>query len=301
MHWHHHWHAHNPPPPVTNPPPPPSSGALTPPAGYSASELTFEDQFTSSSLNTANWNPYMALSGIRWQGANDILPYPYSAIGNVGGNNAEYGDPFPYGASTDNGAGVHMTGGGSSGLHLIASPDAHEPGYAWAGAYVSGTEKLAVLPATGGYVQIRAEMPDSTHGGWGSLWFMPENHAGQEMDLQETGFLPGGIPVNQVMASSIHSGPEKFSNVGVDTSAGFHTYGLAYDPGVSVKTYFDGVQQQSWTTGVPTGAYELIMSMTMMDANGPNLSPPHTVADPVNHPGPYTMSVNDVQIYRNPP
>jgi hypothetical protein len=271
------------------------SEAMSPPAGYTASNLLFEDQFTAGSLNTANWNPWMGQNGARWSNAGS-LPPPYSSVGFLPGNNAEYSDPYPYGYATDNGAGVHMVGG--SGLQLIASPDTHEAGYTWASAYVSGTQKLAVLPATGGYVQIRAQMPDSTYGGWGSLWFLSESPGtGNEMDLQETGFLPGGIPVNQVMASSIHTGPELFSNVGVDVSAGYHTYGLEYKPGVSVKTYFDGIPQQTWTTGVSTGAYELIMSMTMMNSNGSGLSPPHTVADPVGHPGPYTMSVNDVQIY----
>jgi hypothetical protein len=271
---------------------------MAPPAGYTVSDLIFEDQFAAASLNMANWNPWMGFEGQRWSNAGS-LPPPYSSVGFLPGNNAEYGNPYPYGYGINNGAGAHMVGGGSGGLHLIASPDAHEAGYSWASAYVSGTQKLAVLPATGGFVQIRAEMPDSAHGGWGSLWFLSENGTGNEMDLQETGFLPGGTPVNQVMASSIHTGPELFSNVGVDVSAGYHIYGLEYDPGVSVETYFDGVLQQSWTVGVSTGAYELIMSMTMMDSNGSSLFPQHTVADPINYPGPYTMSVNDVQIYKS--
>ena len=55
----------------------------------------------------------------------------------------------------------------------------------------------------------------------------------------------------------------------------------------------------TWTSNVPTNAqYQILMDLEIA---GQNAAGWHTVADPVNHPGPFEFDINDVQIYSLPP
>jgi hypothetical protein len=63
--------------------------------------------------------------------------------------------------------GSHLTGGaGNLAFVANASNTFSTKGYTWATAGVSTTGKSALLlPATGGYVQFHAKMPESRYGG----------------------------------------------------------------------------------------------------------------------------------------
>lgn len=251
---------------------------------------------------------------------------------------ANYEDPFPYcqaanpvswsGLDTWSGlsntspgdlaGGVHLQGGGGV-MQLTICPTTSISflalGWSTVGACVSArTGGNLILPQTGGYIQIRAKMPDSRYGAWPSIWLMPDNGSGNEVleiDLQEGGYTQGFDP-NRCIASAFHNGGTATmsglfddqslaaggfqvlsQNDGVDLTADYHIYGMELIPGTSIKTYFDGVQMGEWTSGVPnTTDYALIL------VNG--FSAPvnswRTLFDPA-HPGPFTMYVNNVQVY----
>src|SRR5690242_1244598 len=77
-----------------------SAGTQSPPAGYSSAQLIFEDQFTTPTLDTRKWNPWLGDDQWGRWGNNGKLASPYS------GSNCDatcsnslqvmYYDPYPY-------------------------------------------------------------------------------------------------------------------------------------------------------------------------------------------------------------
>ncbi|HEX5454688.1 MAG TPA: glycoside hydrolase family 16 protein [Stellaceae bacterium] len=272
-----------------------ATGLLAPPAGYSASQLIFEDGFDSATLDTSKWNPWLGEDQYgRWSDQS-LLPSPYSGM-NMNGSTFQtmYYDPYPYGGGSDT-TGDHLTGGGGT-LSMTATPSSYFGGlgYSWGSAAVSSYGK-AYLPASGGYVQWQAKMPDSSHGAWGGIWLL--SPGGAEFDVQESGYLHGSSNPNNVLASNWHGsgGNQVIQDTGTDLSAGYHTYGVEYRPGQSWTVFLDGKEMAQWTSGVPTNAaYELVMDLEMA---GPQAAGWHTVADPTNDPGPYQFDFSDVQVY----
>jgi beta-glucanase (GH16 family) len=249
-----------------------ASTTMPPPAGYS--KLIFDDAFSGTTLNSTKWIPQIANQYGIWND-NGKLPYPLSAVGNQGLYDAEYGRPSRVIVN--------------DGLWLSAARNHSEPGYSWESGYITTHGKFKF---SSGYVQIRAEMPDSRTGGWGALWFL---EGGGEIDLQESGFTAmGSSIVNQVMAANLHTSgnTQKFYNTGVDLSAAYHIYGMAYVPGKSVTMYIDGKQVARFTSSVPTGAYTLVATMQIAQ----NASGWHTVVSSQT-PSPLSMKITEVQVW----
>jgi hypothetical protein len=285
--------------------PTPPSPEMSPPAGYTSSQLIYDDTFASTSLNSALWNPWYGQDTVGIWSDLGNLPSPYSGVNNPGAPGTfqlDYTDPFPAATATSI-SGNHLVTG--SGLQMIAAPDSHFSalGYTWASAAVSSYGKM-YLPATGGYVQFRAQMPDSTNGAWPALWFLSQGGVDPEIDLHEGGYTAsGGAPnVNYMLTSTLHaaSGDHQISqNVGFDLSAAYHIYGMEYNPGNWIKIYLDGTLMVTWTNGVggvtiPTDAYEVLIGLDIADAQASGF---HSVSDAINFPGPYTYYVSEVQIY----
>jgi hypothetical protein len=272
--------------------------SLPPPAGYSTSQLIFEDSFASSSLDTSKWNPWLGddLYG-RW-GDQGALSSPYSGMNcdSTCSNSYQimYYDPYPYGYAA-NTAGGHLLGGGSGNLALVAKPSSYfgALGYRWASSAVS-TYGKAYLPATGGYVQWHAKMADSRYGAWAGLWLLSAN--GAEMDVQESGYPHGSTNVNNVLASHWQGsgGSQVIQDTGKDLSAAYHTYGIEYIPGKSWTVYLDGQLMATWTSGVPNAQYQVLIDLEIAGSNAAGW---HTVADPTNQPGPFELDIDNVQIY----
>lgn len=292
------------PTPIPTPTPAPTpdpSAAMSPPAGFTTAQMIFEDRFTSASLDTSKWNPW--LGDDRYARWNDQgkLPSPYSGVNcdstcSTTFQNMYY-DPYPYGYGT-NTTGNHLVGGNGN-LSLIASPSNlfSNLGFQWAAASVT-TYGKAYIPASGGYAQFRARMPDSRYGAWAGIWLLSSQ--GAEIDIQESGYLHGSAPVNNVLASHWQGsgGTQIKQDTGMDLSAAYHVYGVDYRPGQSIKIYLDGRLMASWTSNIPTNAaYQLLLDFEIAHAPAAGW---HTLADPANHPGPFYFDVNDVQIYKLP-
>ncbi len=249
-----------------------ASGTMAPPPGYS--KLIFDDAFSGTTLNSKKWIPQIADQYGIWND-NGKLPYPLSAVGNDGLYDAEYGRPSRVIVNNS--------------LRLSARRNNSEPGYAWESGYITTHGKFRF---SSGYAQIRAQMPDSRTGGWGALWFL---EGGGEIDLQESGFTAlGSSVVNQVMAVNLHTAgnTQRFFNTGVNLSAGYHVYGMAYVPGKSITMYFDGKQVAQFTSNVPTGSYTIVATMQMAQ----NASGWHTLVSSQT-PSPLSMNISEVQVW----
>ena len=258
---------------------------MAPPAGYSAGQLVFDDQFGGTSLDSAHWNAFMSGQGDQaWNSAG--LPAGDSAAGTH--FHQTYFSPSQ----------VSVNGG----LTLTMVPDARYSslGYGYRSGVVTTNGKFTLRS---GYVQIKAKMPDASRGGWPAIWFIDPNGGGgaQEIDLQEGGFtaksagLPGRTPENNIFVSTYHTpggGESDFSYVTPKPmSAGFNIYGMQYIPGRSIKTYFNGKLVGSWTQDISTTPYEIVIWNSQAAAN---TSGYHTTGV---SPDPSDLSVAEVQVY----
>lgn len=262
---------------------------LAPPAGYSASQLIFDDQFSGASLNSAHWNTFMGGQGGQFWNS-DGLPVGDSAPGTF--FHQTYFSPSQ----------VRV----NDGLTLTMVPDTRYSslGYRYRSGVVTTDHKFALRS---GYVQIKAKMPDASLGGWPGIWFIHPSSGGgaQEIDLQEGGFtpesagLPSGTPENKIFVSTYHTASGSQSNFSYVTpkpmSARFNIYGIQYIPGRSIKTYFNGRLVGSWTQNISTTPYEIVIWNTQASGNASGF---HTTG---KSPNPSRLSVTEVQAYALPP
>ena len=204
------------------------------PAGYKSHQLIFDDQFSGTRLDTSKWTTLMGAQGIVWNNQG-TLPAGYT------GQNS--------GAGQNGGAVLNVSQlSVDNGLTITAQQNTtgvQEGNYPWISGVVNTMGKFT-LPSTGWYVQAKMKLPDTTAGMWPSLWFMPPTSGpSNEIDGFEGGFEnPGLGPQNQLIHYDYFSPAgemQHLANVGVDMSAGYHTYGVEYIPNVSIKYYFDGV------------------------------------------------------------
>jgi beta-glucanase (GH16 family) len=261
------------------------ASGMAPPAGYSAGQLIFGDQFPGTSLNSAHWNAFMTgQGGPIW--TSDGLPAGDSAAGTH--FHQTYFSPSQVTVN--------------DGLTLTMVPDAtySSLGYRYRSGVVTTGDKFTLRS---GYVQIKAKMPDASLGGWPAIWFIDPNSGGgsQEIDLQEGGFtamgagLPSSTPENNIFVSTYHTPSGSQSAFSYATpmpmNAGFNTYGMEYIPGRSIKTYFNGRLVGSWTQNISTTPYEIVIWNTQAAVN---TSGYHTTGE---SPDPSDLNVAEVQVY----
>jgi hypothetical protein len=263
----------------------------TAPTITSFTKLVFCDNFSGAKLNTSNWNTFMtsrAANGYPWQAGS----VPAGDSGNGGPNS----DSAAYYAPTELSV--------NNGLNILAAPSSIIPGFSYVGGVVTSYNHFQF---DGGYVQFTVKMPaDLSDGGWPALWFLPGpgGTGGDrgEIDLFEGGFvntdmgLASSVPQDQVFASH-YNGPTtgwvaQGYNTGVDMSAGYHTYGMEYKPGVSIKTFFDGHLVADWTKDINTDPYEIIVANELASQATAGW---HTTGNPLASST--TMSTAGVQVY----
>lgn len=234
------------------------SSSMPAPTGYALSEQTFREPFSGTTLDTSVWQANMGDANYgTWQDSGK-LPGAYSAVSNDGGGtafNSEYGDP----AEVLVNYGLKLKAESSN---LFAAQSNGLQYYTWKAGYLRTVNQSFF---SRGYIQILVKQPDSSAGMWPALWFL--NGEG-EIDLQEGGYT-GGTGPNYNMSSHVHTAgnSQTIVDTGIDLSAGYHIYGVEYIPGVSVKTYLDGTLIATFTSNIPTSAYELIMVNTIANAN----------------------------------
>jgi beta-glucanase (GH16 family) len=264
-----------------------SGGAtgMAPPAGYSAGQLIFDDQFSGTSLNSAHWNTSMGGQGGQFWNS-DGLPAGDSAAGTH--FHQTYFSPSQ----------VRVNNGLT--LTMVHDTTYSSLGYRYRSGVVTTDGKFTLRS---GYVQIEAKMSGASRGGWPAIWFIDPGSGGgsQEIDLQEGGFtatgagLPSGIPENNIFVSTYHTPSGSQSDFSYATpkpmNAGFNIYGMEYIPGRSIKTYFNGTLVGSWTQNISTTPYEIVIWNTQASANASGF---HTTGE---SPDPSDLSVREVQAY----
>ena len=214
---------------VTAAPVAPSSSSTTSPTGAPVPGyvLKFADEFNSFSGDANGTNGWMTT--YRWGGRtnNQPLEAEYYADSSVGVN------PF----SVTNGVlQISATAVSSTGANALGLP------------YNSGIiTSYHSFSMEYGYFEMRAQLPAGA-GLWPAFWLLPE--AGgwpPEIDVMEQIGDPNTI--YQTIHYTDSGGNESASTPVpvVNTSTGFHTYGVDWEPDY-ITVYFDGVQTAKWPT-----------------------------------------------------
>ncbi len=263
-------------------------GSMMPaPPGYGTK--IFEDQFTGTSLNTANWVTYLGEQGAVWNNGG-LLPLPYSGPNTPGNNNVAVFSSSQ--VSVNNG--VTLTAQTYSGTYSSTYP--------WISGIIS-TEGLFSMPTTSAwYVQVKAKMPDMSIGMWPAIWFLPGigSGASNEIDLFEGGFTGGSGPINNQLHMDFfaNQGQQALGpiNSGVDLTAGYNIWGMAFVPGVSITGYFNGAQiwQVLASSGITIAAqpYEIIINLQVAGSVASGFHTAYTGSTPTS-----TMEIAEVQVW----
>jgi len=261
------------------------SGEMPAPSGFTTK--IFEDQFTGTTLNTSNWVTYLGNQGSRWDD-NGYLQAPYSGPNMPGDGFHEemYG---PSQVSVNNGAT----------LTAQKNTNQYNSTYPWISGIITTEGKFALPTNSAWYVQVKAKMPDVTQGMWPAIWFLcgPACSGEHEYDAYEGGFL--GSNENRLMATTLHLDTSQVGAVydtGVDLSAGYHVYGVQFEPGKSITVFLDGrqVNQILAASSVPINAlpYDI---MLQLQVTAPGASGWHTVTNTSTPAS--TMAIAEVQAY----
>jgi beta-glucanase (GH16 family) len=220
------------------------SRAMSVPPGYTASEKDFDSSFKGTTLDPSKWNTYISDAN------SDYTPWNGNGAGGSGPDPGffavQYYDPS------------HVTV--DNGLTITATAGSSEPGYSWTSGIVTTQGKFAF---SGGYLQVKAWMPNTRTGMWPGIWLLGDQTELPEVDLYEGGFLPRP---NRTFSSNLHDWVNGgcATEPGPDFAAGWNVFGIQYDPGVSITTYLNGVEQCSYTSDVPSGPYFLILDLEVM-------------------------------------
>ncbi|WP_338696903.1 glycoside hydrolase family 16 protein [Bradyrhizobium sp. 26S5] len=264
--------------------------ALAAPAGFTSSNLVYQDSF-SSSLDS-DWHTYItsrAANGWAWNS------YGSGGSGPGGAYDADY--DMPSQVTVSNGL-----------LNLTAAKQTvtgMNQGSVQSFPITSGAvSSYGNFEFNGGYLQISMKAP-SGNGAWPGLWLMPGagSNSGDnfEIDIQEGGYTGSG-PANQAFSWHLHSPSGTVGGVvdtGVDLTAGFHTYGINWVPGQSITWYLDGRQIATVTSAqaqIPNQPMQLIMSNQVANSNAAGW---HTALDG-STPSTMQMQIDEIQLYRLP-
>ncbi len=228
----------------------------------------------------------MGAQGSVWNDEGN-LPLPYSGSNQPGANNEAM---FARSQVTVN-----------DGASLAAARNTNQ--YASTFPWISGvitTEGKFSMPSAGWYLQVKAQMPDTSQGMWPAIWFLPgvSGTADNELDGYEGGFLGSGN-ANDIMHSDFFSDQGQVQaayNVGVDLTAGYHVYGFEFKPGVSITAFLDS--KQVWQVLASQGytmaaePYEIIIELQVAASQ---TSGWHTVTSGSTPTS--TMKISEVQVY----
>ncbi len=242
--------------------------------GYPAARLKWNEQFAGTVLDASKWIPQIADGFGIWR---KTVPAPMSAM-DSGGFDAEYFDP----------AQVVV----NNGLQLIAQRSLAYAGYSWKSGCICTHGKQTFAS---GLILVKMKQPDVSNGMWPGIWML---EGGGEIDIQEGGFLSNTVAPNNLATATWHppsgSQVQKAADAGADLSAGYHIWGMDYQPGKSMTWTLDGKVINTITAGVPTGAFTLILDLTVAQGAASSW---RTVAS-ANTPSPSVSKVAGVQWYQ---
>lgn len=214
-------------------PPPPPAAPLSPSEKLiSGMQMTFDDEF-------GTFSAYFDPSGAATCGANGTGTWQtmyFNCTHTTASNNEAQ---WYLGSSTSASDGI---------LTIVATTSTNRPL-----PYTSGiiTTQYS-FSQTYGYFEIRAQLP-AGNGLWPAFWLLPTDKSWPpEIDGMEA--FGDTNPVNgeggrTLIHYASHTPPDNkicgaWYNVGVDVTAGFHTYGVDWEP-EAITYYFDGTPYAS--------------------------------------------------------
>jgi beta-glucanase (GH16 family) len=266
--------------------------ALSAPAGYTSSNLVFEEDFSGTTLDNY-WHNYIT--------SNAASGWPWNSYGSGGS-----GPGGVYDADYDMPSQVSVSNGLLN-LTAVKQPvSGMNQGTAQTFPITSGAvSSYGNFEFNGGYLQISMKAP-SGDGAWPGLWLLPGKGAGGsgdnfEIDMQEGGYTGSG-PANQAFTYHLHTPSGTFGGVvdtGIDLTAGFHTYGINWVPGQLITWYLDGKQMAQVTNAqvpIPNEPMELIMSNQVANSNAAGW---HTALDSSTSSS-MPMQIDAIQLYQLP-
>jgi len=273
---------------------------MSAPPGYTNQQLIFDDQFTGTTLDTTKWNTFMAGQGSGPSGHWGPSAYNWGPGNNFTATGTTTHQTFfdPARVVVNNGLSLTMT---------------YDPTYA-AGGWNTRSGCISTwnkFTFTSGFVQVKAEFPDSTAGQWPAIWLLPNNapngggNGDEEIDMHEGGFLPNetgapsNTPINNNYAPNYHqpSGAQVLSfagaNLSADLSGGYHIYGMQVTAGQSVTFYLDGTPVAQTNIGVTTEPWEIVIWNAFATSAASGY---HTTGN-ASALTPSTLHVAEVQVY----
>jgi beta-glucanase (GH16 family) len=237
-----------------------------PPPG---SHVTFDATFTGSTLNTHVWNTCY------WYATSEAVGCGHAGV---------YNEVQWYLPTQD-----HVSDGV---LSLVASPTSTS------GTNAQGNDQIYPCRSgmvttdpdfdfTYGYLQVVARIPKGRNT-WPALWMLPANHAADtpEIDIME---LIGSSTRQPAMAYHPVVGTPR-TNVAqtADLSAGWHTFGLNWEPG-SLTWYVDGKPVFVVTSQVPDQPMYFLANLAVTNAILPLRLPDSCTA---------TLSIRSVEVWQ---
>lgn len=227
-----------------------SSGGA--PSGY---QLVFNDEFNGSSLDSSKWN-----SAHRWGPnltINNEQQYYVDAITNPDRGSS----PFSF----NDGKLSISADKVSSNLKSSSNNKSYQSGV------LTTYNKFKMKY---GYVEMRAKLPKG-QGLWPALWLLHQYENGQRPEIDIMEFLGNEADTvynvyHYYSGGSLKSTPS-YESVGPDYTAGFHTYGMKWEPG-KITWYVDGTEANSYSGGgVSNEDMYLIVNLALGGAWGGNV------------------------------
>ena len=273
-------------------------------------QLMFFDEFTGTSLDTAKWNtaylwgPYHAINGeeqyyVDANGTDADKSYsPFSVANGVLTITADL--------SSESGSDVPPVQlPGVNDTIWSENPEFQQGPYAGAPEYTSGViTSYDAFQFVNGYAEIRAQLP-AGDGLWPAFWLLNAYYVGTlpEIDILELiGENPdiahhtfhrsdnNGTPIKTEYSTSLGNPPLGYS-------AGFHTYGVHWQPG-KITWYIDGVPVHTFEESVPlkNDAYQAMYVIANLAVGG---SFNTQAVDPSALPASYVIDY--IRVYQEKP
>jgi beta-glucanase (GH16 family) len=137
-----------------------------------------------------------------------------------------------------------------------------------------------------GFAEARAKVPAGT-GLWSAFWLLPSSHAWPpEIDVME---IYGSSPT--MVAMTVHYGSSQSVQqqfVGPNYSAGYHTFGVDWEPR-SISWYIDGALRQRVDISINTRMY-LLATLAIEGIEPPNSATPF----------PSAMAIQWIRVFQHP-
>ncbi len=250
--------------------------------------MTFDDEFNSLSLNNG--------SGGTWAPA-----YGYSPNGSTSDDTSSWEvNPF-YGPTSGGNANVFSVNNGVLSIALKPTPS-DISGAAGNKPMLGGQiTTLGSFSQTYGYFEMNAKLSNAA-GAISSFWLLPADGSWPpELDVEE---MLGKNPTTLVMTShSNANGTQPYWADIPDSSQGFHTYGVDWEPD-KITWYFDGnaVKQEATPSDMNKPLYMVLSTQTGTSgswAGAPN--PGETGEMDVNYVRAYSSNPNAASVNPQPP